>query len=289
MKEKSRPCPIKSSEGRVKRHFELSGFQMEYEPEVGGRRPDFRIWKENNALAYIEVENITSTPFVTGQVVAVDTATPFREKINCAVKQLKFCKELPCMIIVDAPNTMHTLDPKDIVEAMFGTEVFRVSHYSDGSIRHGMDRAKDGRMLQPGWSKAYNTTISAIGVWQYFIAQFELEGGHWHGEDLNLNSLPAWLQCLIGLDEEGDEEIKKSEGSFLRVGVRLLQILKNPEARIEWPNHIASPYDSFYTVDDRRLRPIRTLHGPSTMGVPKEAIDQDFETHDEWWDGPKSD
>lgn len=282
-------CPIKASEEDVRLHFERIGLRAEYEPTVGGKKPDFKLWQGDLARAYIEVESITSTPFTEAEDgVEVDPVTPLQHKIGCAAKQLKHGKDLPCMIVVDGRGTMHHLTPAEVVQGMYGTEVFLVAMDRSGQVRAGLARDNDGRMQRPGMRSPQNTTISAIGVWQLFIADLQLTDANWRGDQLLVDTLPRWALELDRMGLEGDElaNLRRENGDCLQWRVQLLQIIRNPDARIPWPDDLRGAYDSVYDVTEDRMRAIRSHHGPTAMGVPPSCIFQDYDPYDPFLDGP---
>lgn len=274
----SKNIEVYTSERLVRTHFERLGFSVIYEPEVGSKRPDFLLRKGDHDYALIEVENITSTPFIE-ELIVVDTIKALQSKINCAAKQLKYGKHLPCMIIVDGRGTMHMPDPIDVTQAMFGTEVFQVTMLNSGKIIEGMARASDGRMHRPGMIQPQNTTISAVGVWQNFIAIYEHSDDNWEGEELRLDTLPIWLRELNQLEwnSEDHSHLRRDRGEHIVVSVELLQIVLNPDARIPWPDDLRSPYDSVFEVSPNRRGVVRVIHGPTNAGIPQSYIFQDFD------------
>jgi hypothetical protein len=158
-----------------------------------------------------------------------------------------------------------------------------VATLRNGDVASGLARASDGRMQRPRMRQAQNTTISAVGVWQNFIAEYQLSDANWEGDVLRFETLPNWVNDLHKMEWNADDHsrLTRSRGDNLVVSMQLLQIVRNPDARIPWPDDLKSPYDSVYDISMNRMRVVRSYNGPSDMGIPKVNVYQDFEP-DEW-------
>ena len=267
----------KHAEEMVRQHFRRFGINLVDEPNLGGKLPDFGVVDSRGALeAVIEVESIVQETVDSGGVVcleALEVIEPIRDQIEHARNHFKHARRLPCLLVIDASSSpFFHQDPSTLMEAMLGTEVFRVAVYEDGSSVGGLATASDGKVSRPHWRTPQNTTISAIGVFLTRAVQCQLTEHNFDGDGVSFDSLPSWMRAAVRYEAEPIPD-GISGPCTLVCNFPYMQVIKNPNARIEWPSHLIGPWDDVFAESDIVGQLVKLVsRGGESIGAPEEAI-----------------
>ena len=261
--------PHKKDEWRVARCLDKRNFRFVEEPLLGGKRPDFGVLgSADNIVAAIEVETMTSSPFVEDQVVTVDTVSAIRDQIDHARNHFKGCKDIPCLLVICDFDTMHLTRPSEVAEAMLGSAALGVGLGADGSRRMGMVLADDGKVKRPRWRKAQNTTVSAVAVIRRLDVCCQLAIEHFESDRLVLKKLPGGMQAALVADG-GPVPSEVEPNKTLVAEVEHLRIVRNPYARLPWPDELIGDWDDVYEPTGSPIDIVRCIRcGSTNHGVP---------------------
>jgi hypothetical protein len=271
-----------SSEWLVYDRLTSMGFRVEYEENFGGKHPDLSVYDSGDKLrAVIEVEDLASYPVPEGPpngfAQAIPTVDAVREKINCSQKQLKHVHQgIPRMLVLGSSGSMHMPDAHEILDAMWGKSGMTLSVYDDGSTRFTPSRDRSGRMRPGSGDRVQNTSFSAIArlttvnrdsVVSGLEREIHERGPHyktnWDTYIREQQELLAELDVKYGargLDFESHEG--------------RLMIVKNPDAKVAWPDDLVGDLDDLWEWDAESLKQVQ--NGLGQHGA------WDSITHEEW-------
>jgi hypothetical protein len=153
------------------------GATWEYEPEIGGRCPDYLVHSPAGDVL-CEIEDFGQGDIdrkvqahLKRKGVWAGAVYPYariREKLDAASDQLReFKGRYPCVVVLHNPGVMVDLGTEIVAAAMFGNLAFVIAVDPTGQ-RPPVERGTQFTPRKAKLRRCQNTTISAVAVLEYF-------------------------------------------------------------------------------------------------------------------------
>jgi hypothetical protein len=224
----------------------------QYEVEVGGKRPDYRLTHHGSHL-FFEVKEF-DPPKLAQKADSYDLYKPIREKLNAAARQFKGCKDFSCSVVLSNLNCaiVQLGNPWVVMAAMLGDLAFQVpvglplgpGNRGRTIFTHG------GKMVDDKRRKPWNTTFSSVIVLgAYSLHEKRIEAAaRQRRQELgrNITRREAVEEALGLIEEMGDN------GDARRVR---MVVYENPFARIPLDRELfRGPFDERWGADNGFMR-----------------------------------
>jgi len=156
------------------------GLGWDYEPELGGRHPDYLVRYPGGTFA-IEVEELQAPDAL--PTTGYDPATAIRDALRRARNQLRGCKHMPTGIVLYSEAAHRSVTPVTVASAALGPGYQDARRYDQVETRSPALRfpgkyecpVDAPKLANPFLSRTANRTVSAVMVlMRYRLSDFDL-------------------------------------------------------------------------------------------------------------------
>jgi hypothetical protein len=249
------------------------GFSWEYEPLLGGKRPDYLISHAGRQFV-VEVEELRDPdPLPVG---GHYPTTAVREALHRARKQLRGCKHLPTGVVVFSDSVFRSTTVQTVASAAFGPGFQdarrhdRVEVYAPALRFPSRHECPTGvpQLANPYLSRTDNKSVSAVLVlMRYALNEFQL--AVWRellARQVRGEVLPPGASLSVASELQSAVPLTYRFANTIRVVV-----LENPHANIRFPDVFRGPFDQRWTWQDDWCMPTwigETAEACFASGVP---------------------
>lgn len=261
------------SERLFESYLSSVGMSWEYEPDFGGKRPDYLVTHGDGQFVLEAEEIVRPDPLPSGGYAPTDA---IRAALGRGKKQLRGCKHLPTGIVLYSESIFRSVTPETVAAAAFGpgfqsarrhdrVEVYAPAFRFPSRHECPTDVPK---LANPFLSRTDNKSVSAVLVlMRYALNEFQL--AVWRelaARQVRGEQLPSGASFSVIAELQHTTPVTYRFENTIRVVV-----LENPHANIPFPDVFRGPFDQRWSWRDGWCMPTwigETAERCFASGVP---------------------